>query len=518
MSRVHPALRGAVALVLAAALALAGCATAPPGAGDGPGLTIVTSFAIADLDPVENGYWGNEFGYAELLMRPTLDGTPEPWLLTAVRDTAPTTWELTLREGVRFQNGTPLDAERLVACLRHQLAENPVLRATLPGATVEPTGTHQVRLTTTDPTPNVPNLLAEESLFKVYDQAAYERAKGDPAALVAARIYTGPYTVDGLDAERLRLVPNDDHWAGPPPLRRYEVRFVTDPQARLLAVRNGEADLALYPPTTMATVLEGRNDAFYLTGTPTSPTFGLYLNHRRAPFDDVRVRRAVQRAIDYRQLADDVMSGRYRPATGIYAETLPYAVPTQTTDPAAAAAELDAAGWTAGPDGTRSRDGVPLTFELLSYPQQPDSETLALAVQAQLATVGITVTIRSVPDIDATLKEADSWQAGIGGSSMLSFSGDPITPLRNGYRSDSPNNRGGIADAELDTLIDRVSTEFDEATRHALLRDVQRRIGEQAHVIYLGMRLPNVIAGPRWKGYRIQPALIWVDATTAPAA
>ncbi|WP_216215393.1 ABC transporter substrate-binding protein [Amycolatopsis aidingensis] len=512
------AVRPLVAAVLAMMLAVTGCATTGE-SGDAAGpssLTITTSFDIADLDPLENGFWGNEFGYSELLLRPTFDGKPDPWLASDLRNTSPTTWELTLNEGITFHSGTALDAEALVACMRYQLAENPSLAAALPGTTVQATGPLRVSITTAEPTPNMPNILAEESMFKVYDQAAYERAKGDPAALLDAGLYTGPYVVRGLDSEVMKLEPNPDYWDGEPALEDYSVRFIEDAQARLLAVRNGEADLALYPPTAMGKTLQGGGDAHYLTGTPRSPTFALYFNQRRAPFDDRAVRKAVQQAVDYRQIADEVMNGLYQPATGIYGEAMPYAVRTQQTDLAAARATLDEAGWVAGPDGMRVKDGKPLTFEVVTYPQQPDSETLAVAVQSQLKAIGVQVTLRSVPDITATLNETDSWQAGLSGAEMLSFSGDPIIRLRDYYLTGSPKNRGGVADPELDAMIEKVSVEFDEQRRHELLRSIQRRISDRAHVVYLGMRLPNAVGGPRMKDYEPNPMLLWVDARTAP--
>lgn len=69
---------------LVALALLGGCATTagPAPAGDAPRtLTLATGFAIDDLDPLENGFWGPEFGYVELLMRPQRDGTPTPWVL-----------------------------------------------------------------------------------------------------------------------------------------------------------------------------------------------------------------------------------------------------------------------------------------------------------------------------------------------------------------------------------------------------------------------------------------------------
>jgi peptide/nickel transport system substrate-binding protein len=97
-------------------------------------LTIATSFAIGDLDPIENGYWGNELGYGELLMKPQLDGTVKPWLLKSLTNPSPTTWVL-LNSGIRFQDGKPLNAASLIACMEYQLkSSDSATGSALPGA------------------------------------------------------------------------------------------------------------------------------------------------------------------------------------------------------------------------------------------------------------------------------------------------------------------------------------------------------------------------------------------------
>ncbi|OLT11890.1 hypothetical protein BJF78_25515 [Pseudonocardia sp. CNS-139] len=336
-----------------AAMLGAGCATTggpqPPPAGAPPTLTLATGFAIDDLDPLENGFWGPEFGYVELLMRPERGADPTPWVLEGLANPAPTTWELTLHDGVRFQNGAALDGPALAALLTFQLAENPDFAAALPGATAVAAGPREVTLTTARPAPNVPFLLADESMVPVFDVAAYQRHRdsGEPAsALVGAGIYTAPYVVDALDGESMQLSPNAGYWGGPVGLQDLTVRFVPEASARIQAVQSGEVDIALYPPTASAPTLAGRSDSFYVTGDPTGPTFVLEFNQREAPFDDPLVRRAVYAGIDYDALANQVMNGLYTPAIGLYADSRPWAEKTQTTDTALAGSLFDQAGWT----------------------------------------------------------------------------------------------------------------------------------------------------------------------------
>jgi peptide/nickel transport system substrate-binding protein len=482
-------------------------------------LTIATSFAIGDLDPIENGYWGNELGYGELLMRPQPDGTVKPWLLKSLANTSPTTWVLTLNSPIRFQDGKPLNAASLIACMQYQLKQNSSATAALPGARLTAAGTDQVTITTKTPVPNMPYLLGDESFFIIYDQAAYLTAKGSPAKLIAAKIYTGPYVVTDANDQIMHEARNPVYWDGKPALSEVTVKFITDAQSRILAVEHGEADLALYPPTTAAKTLTGRADASYDTGTPRGPTFQLFLNEHTAPFNDVAVRRAVQAGLNYGQLASQVMNGLYKPATGMYASTAPYALTTQVTSASKAMSLLAADGWTAGSSGgVRHKGGKALAFTIDTYAAQPDTQTLAVAMQAELSPLGFDVSISGVPDIDAAQKNPTGWTSALEGDGTTSFAGDPITPLQEFFASKGPSNTTGVDNPKLDSLIDQLASTVDASTRDDLLRQTQQIIASNAYGIFVGQRLPAVIAGPAWRHYPVPPANLWVDATTAPSS
>jgi peptide/nickel transport system substrate-binding protein len=482
-------------------------------------LTIATSFAIGDLDPIENGYWGNELGYGELLMRPQPDGTVKPWLLKSLTNTSPTTWVLTLNSGIRFQDGKPLNAAALIACMQYQLKQNSSAAAALPGAKLTATGSGQVTVTTTSPVPNMAYILGDESFFIIYDQAAYLTAKGSPGKLIAARIYTGPYVVTDASDQLMHEVRNPVYWDGKPRLSAVTVKFITDAEARILAVEHGEADLALYPPTTAAKTLTGRTDAYFDTGTPRGPTFILFLNQHTAPFNDVAVRRAVQAGINYGQLANQVMNGLYKPTTGMYASTAPYALTTQVTSVSKAGDLLTADGWTASsPGGIRHKNGKALAFTIDTYAAQPDTQTLAVAMQAELTQLGFKVSISGVPDIDAAQKNPAGWTSALEGDGTTSFAGDPITPLQEYFASKGASNTTGIDNPKLDSLIDQLAVTLSASTRDSLLRQTQQIIASNAYNIFVGQRLPAVIADPAWRHFPVPPANLWVSATTAPSS
>ena len=516
--RVVTVVRRIVGILVTTALVsgLAACATGSSAdSGEKPtSLTLATGFAIDDVDPLNNGFWGNEFGFSELLMRPVLGADPTPWILKSLDNVDDLTWKLTLNGGVYFQNGAPLDAKALVDVMQYSLSEVAGLKS-IAGTTVEAAGDLEVTLKTPQPTPNLPFLLADESKFVIFDLPAYLKAKDDPQKLVAAKLYTGPYVVDALNSQTMTMKADPNYWGGTPALKSVTVKFIEEAQSRILAVQKGEADLALYPPTDAAKNLGGRKDSYWVTGTPKGPSFQLQLNQKTGPLMDARVRTAVLSAIDYKEIANDVMNGMYEISDGMYSPKSSYYKAIYKTDAKATHTLLSEAGYARGADGMYAKDGSPLTLVVLSYPQQPDSGTLAVAVQSQLKSAGIAVEIQQVPDIDEATQDASAtWNAAITGNGTTSFPGDPISSLQSYFVTDGPRNYSGISDPELDALVSKLATTMDTAERDDLLKQIQTVVGDGAYMGFLGMRIPGVVAGPKWKNYQVPTANLWIGAAT----
>lgn len=511
--------RTATLLGLCCTLVLAACGSATSSKkADGP-LRIVTSFPVGSLDPIEEGFWMPEFGVAETPMRLGKDGQIEPWAISALRRSNPTTWKLQLRPDVTFQNGKPLDADALLALMRRQLAKSASARSVLDGARVRKSAAREITLTTRSPDAAMPDYLSDESVFPVYDTEAVEQVGENFAALAGKGIYTGPYAVKSLTGRAMVLERYAGYWQGRPPLPGVRVGFVPDAQARILAVRNGEADLALYPPTEAKRTLDGADDAVYRTPPKGrgSESITVPLNIRRAPFDDVRVRRAFLLGIDYQAIANDALDGAYDVARGMYPSFASFAVQTQTTDPEAARQLLDKAGWKPGDDGIRVKDGKPLRVRYLTYPQQPDTRAVAIAMQSQLRAVGFDVQVRQVEDITATFKEPDDWDAGGTFSGTLGFYGQPEPFLRRYLVTKGSDNYAGISDPKLDGLVAQLVRTFGPEKRNSILAAIQRLVVEQQ--AYLSVptfkRFP-VIAGPAYRTYQPSPSLNHVTFETAP--
>ena len=472
-------------------------------------LRMVTSFKINNLSPTDpRSFLLPEFGVAELPLRLDAAGQLQPWLLESYAQIDARNWRLTLRPKVIFQNGKPLAATAMAAAMNRQLATSASTKATLPGAKVVTTGEREVTLTTAQPDATVPNALADELVFPIYDVECVEAAGNDASKLIGSGCFTGPYNVISLDEREMRMVRFAGHWRGQPPLTEVSLRFVNDPQARILAVQNDEADIALYPPSEAQRMLAGRNDAFFKVSAQSFGGPRLLLNVRRAPFDELAVRRAFSLSLNYQSLANDVLDGISETATGFYPPVWSWAVQNQKTDVNEARRLLDAAGWVANGTEARVKNNVPLEITLLVYPQQPDFAPLATAMQAQLREAGFRVQIRQVEDINAAMRDGTTWHAAFHSPGLVTTGGAPDPFLREPLTSKGERNFGGVNDAELDRLVKELSLTFDPPHRAALLARLQQIvIAERVYEVRPVFMRSRVVVGRRWQNYQPSPQL-----------
>jgi peptide/nickel transport system substrate-binding protein len=169
------------------------------------------------------------------------------------------------------------------------------------------------------------------------------------------------------------------------------------------------------------------------------------------------------------------------------------------TDVAQAKKLLDDAGWRAGSDGIRVKDGKRLSFEWLHYPQQPDSKPMSEAVQAQLKAAGIEIRLKQVDDITAAFRSKD-YDAGVTFSSNQQ-AGNPMTVLNTYFRTDSPRNWGNWNFPELDDLIKKLNAEFDAARRDAMLKQVQEVFRREVPITFVVGRFWSVAVNADLAGY-----------------
>ncbi len=308
-------------------------------------------------------------------------------------------WIFTLREGVLKHDGEPFTAADVVYTMNDRATG---LWATLIGGGFDENATTAVDDFTVEiKTSNVqaPGQLAHP-LWGI---------RGDGTnPYTGEHIGTGPFQFEAYEQENFISVTKfDDYWGTPAVVDKVTFRFMPDPNTRVLALQAGEVDVIYDIPR------EGAASLRDISGVSLHPAVvsayqALSVNIMgEAPYDivgDVAVREAIGYAIDRPTLIDIAFDGfaedsqTFMPAA-LLGENASL-IEGYTYDPERATMLLEEAGWVdSDGDGVREKDGRNLTLEMINgFPTCEDNGQTAEVVQAQLAEVGIDITITCIPD------------------------------------------------------------------------------------------------------------------------
>lgn len=221
-----------------------------------------------------------------------------------------------------------------------------------------------------------------------------------------------------------------------------------------------------------------------LTRTNPGVVFVLQPNVTAAPLDDPDVRRAVNLVIDRQQLVDTVLSDAFRPATSVLASTTPGYVDLSdelAPDADAASDLLDDAGWEAGADGIREKDGQRLTFDVVYAPLFTGSQAVLELVQQQLRAAGVDLQIRQ----QTPAEQQQALEQGAYGTYYYNVTRADGDILRTQFSSTLRNVNKRPADDVLDPLLDEQLAAADPAARAALVGEAQREVLDQGLAIPL---------------------------------
>lgn len=215
-------------------------------------------------------------------------------------------------------------------------------------------------------------------------------------------IGTGPFKFKSRVAgSHIEFEPNPDYHGGAPKLTTLVQKYVPDQQTLYAQFQTGEVDiyeLQGIPPLLYAKAKALPNCKVEPSASPFVEF--IYFNCGKPQFQDKRVRKAIYMAIDKKGWIDAVYYGVPIP-------TLSYLPPNHWAynsklvdpgfDPAKAAALLDEAGWKAGDDGVRAKDGVRLSFTMSTTAGNKAREQAQQLVQQNLKKVGVEMTIKNMP-------------------------------------------------------------------------------------------------------------------------
>jgi len=420
--------------------------------------------ALSNLDPMSNG---RVLQITEKtmnrLVRPGQDGTPAPVLATSwYPNEDGTIWTFNLRENVRFHDGSDFDAADVVYSFNRVLdPENDTsASATIKMVhTVQAVEPHVVRMILDEPFADLPLQLMDFRLRII--------PEGTGDTIGQTGIGTGPFIVERFDPDGISVLrANPDYWEGSPGVAAMEVIAIPDAQARLQALLGGQIDMERGITPQLGIVLDS-SDRYTVQQVPTGNWIGMAFRTDVAPFDDVRVRRALRLAVDREDLLKLVLDGR-----GVTACDTPVAPHDQyriqmecPQNIEAARALLSEAGY---PDG--------IDIEIHISTLDPSWPTMAVVFQEQVSEAGIRVTIK---------KESTD-----GYWSQVWMKKDAVTTrwnerpadqaMNEAFRSGAKWNETFYSDPEFDQMLSDARVELDFSTRKALYQAAQMRLWENS--------------------------------------
>ena len=413
------------------------------------------------------------------------------------------TWTLRLREGVRFSDGTPLTADDVTASLRAAI-ERPFPTGAFLGAirSVETVSPLEVRITTREECPSLPSYLT----------AGFVLSRAALAQTPIPPLGTGPYSFAAREPGRsLTLRRNPYH---EPRAAFDEIRLLVVPDARerVAALLAGDADIAEAVPLDSVDALS-RSESITVIARPGIRVLYLAPRVDRPPFDDPRAREALDLAIDRDELNARVYGGRAVPASQPVPLTVvgyEEALPVTRADRGRARELL------------RSVTGGAPVRVVLDAPNDRYLEDAALAKEAarQMELAGFRVSVR-------TRSKAEYFPFLETGASQLylfSWACDTLEAndaldgaFRSPVRGRPPNqNHQGLADAELDRLIDDAASASEIGERIRYLRAAMERLHAIRAAAFLVV-MPETIAYSNRISWTPPPTLVLRLHEVAPA-
>ncbi|TNM60085.1 ABC transporter substrate-binding protein [Aliirhizobium smilacinae] len=390
---------------------------------------------------------------------------------TAIDDT---TWEFKLRDGVKFHNGEAMDAEAVKFTIDRVIdpaAKSPTVSYIRTVESVEVVDPLTVRIKTKGADPLLPTRMSRYPAYIVPPK--YVKEVGND---VFARkpVGTGPYKfVEFVPDQHVILEANKDYWRGAPSIDKVTWRAIPDGTARITALLTGEVDLIENVPVDIAPMVKDSPDTDLVQVKNGGLTIYLGLVMSEKPLDNVKVRQALNMAIDRQSIVTNILQGMASPrGTQVGAADFGYKDLAVTAyDPAKAKALLAEAGL---PDG--------FSIKMQSTHRYMKDSEVAQAIAQQFGDIGVKID-QEVLDWSVYTQQVPRkgpiFMLGWGSTQTL----DADAAVYAIFKTGEPYSTASIP--EMDKLLDESRSIVDPAKREAVLAQIQDLAAEQVPVIPL---------------------------------
>ncbi len=491
---------GLAGVVLVAGLALAGCAQQPapapaaptaappaaaapaaapakavataPAAPKGPvgKLTIATGADLDNFDPHASLSTPNK-GLIKGVFEALVSREEEPLLATSWKLIDNQTWQFQLRQGVKFHNGDPFNAEAVKFSLARYM--DPKIKAPFASQlgsvkSIQAVDNYTVKITTDGPFGTLLDTLSD---VEMVSPRAVQESGGDAGK---KPVGTGPFKfMEWVPTERTVLEANDAYWGTPALVKTVVWRPIPEASTRVVALRNGEVDIITGVPVDQASAISG--SGMKLERIAAKSQIPVTLNAKDKPFSDLKVRQALNYAVDKEELVKVILQGAGQVSNGLLTPSHPgydASMKPYPYDPAQAKKLLAEAGYP---------DGFSATFNSPRGRFTKDQQ-IAEALSGQLAKVGIKLTANAV-EFTTLLKVYRTEGQGFILPANLVTSQKQF----DNYINSQKKGVGyyGYVNAKVDELLDQASKTFERDKRLVLYSQVSKIVRDEAAFLFL---------------------------------
>ena len=465
-----------VAATFGVGLAIGAHAIAAETPKSGGTLNVTLEADLASLDPLrsQGSFNDREANLAafDSLLEVNAKGEIVPNLAERIESAEDATWfRLTLRSGVKFHDGTPLDAAAVVAHFNRMLDPKQhctCVTAFLTLASVEATGPMEVTFRMKAPSAQFPVVLADTTAMIVSPAAVAKY--GDDFG--SHPVGTGPFIFkDWQRGSQIVYERNPNYWKNSPYLDRVVFRPLPDEQSRYASLKAGNVDVVMNPAPNDIVDARSRKDVQVINPGSLATNF-VQLNLAASDVSDLRVRQAMAYALDRDALNKVINKGVYKVANTVFGSGL---TPHEQVDGYpqydAAKAKQQLADY-----------GKPVKLKM-TVAATPQIMQLAQVLQQMWKKVGIDTEIVPLEFTQVIrASTARDYQA-----MLYRFAGraDPDTDVYPFFYSTSPGNRVNYKSAEMDKLLDAGRATRDPAERLKIYRQVNNLLAKDLPYLLL---------------------------------
>jgi peptide/nickel transport system substrate-binding protein len=393
-----------------------------------------------------------------------------------------------LKDGVKFHDGSTFSADDVKYTYTfYSDASN--------GSVIASYFTNMDTVDSSDPTTVVVKMKAPNAAFAALGattfivQSKYHQQVGEKTYRTKP-IGTGPFKLKEFSsADHTTVEAFDDHFRGRPHLDTFTQKLVAEPSVRTIALETGQADSSVWTLLVQDDLKLSKETDKFTTFTSVSTAVNHFpINNTLPFFADKTVRQAVMYAIDRQKVIDTVFQGAAALATSNLAPNLKAWYNPNVTkyefNPDKAKQMLDQAGWTAGSDGIRAKDGKKFSFTCAVISGDQARKPEAELVQQFLKSVGIDMQIQEQPATTILQNMTE----GKGDCSLFNWTyggGNGEPDASDTLRSNGGSNFNQYKNPQVDQLLDQGLNEVDLTKRKAIYDQIQQIVSDDVPFIYM---------------------------------